>query len=78
MLFKVKKYRSHPYDYHVCEDENGRERRIDLLVNGDLPKDTTPESLVGKTVKVHHLHAYVEIAHDVEIIEEIKMVSTGM
>lgn len=53
------KYHVDSYDryqfLHYCTDEAGETFRIDIQVNGDLDKKLTPESLVGKTVSIHHL-----------------------
>ena len=63
MILKVIKDVDHPHNYHTCEDESGRLHRVDLLVNGDLPEETTPEDLVGKTVTVDYLAPYITIAY---------------
>ncbi len=71
MLLKVIRYEGPPLDYHVCVDEFGTERRIDLFVYGGFHgQDIKPEDLVGKTVNVERLHAYVEIAINVTIVKE--------
>lgn len=47
---------------------------VDLLVNGDFPKDTNPEDLVGKVFKAKYDYPYIAIAMDVnpEPITECK------
>jgi hypothetical protein len=68
MQFKVIKYEKGEM-YHICRDKDGIERRIDLLVSGDFPQSIDPESLVGKTVAASRTHVFLEIAHDVQIVE---------
>ncbi len=67
MILKVDLYCDSPLFYHKCTDEAGKNHRVDLLVNGDLEKGTTPESLVSKTVEVDYVYPYVEIAMNVRI-----------
>lgn len=58
-----------PYDHHLCRDvEDGMIYRIDLMVDGSL--DMKPEDLVGKTVKISHMHGYINIGHGVELVED--------
>jgi len=52
--------------YHVCKDECGDVWRLDLNVSGEI--DMT-ESLVGKTVQVESVHAYIGIASYVSLVE---------
>ncbi len=49
-------------DYHICDCEDGTNRRIDIMVDGTFMEGTTPESLIGNTYEVDRLIPYVEIA----------------
>lgn len=66
-VIKYNDYNVHPTNCHVCEDENGREMYIDLMVNGDFP-DKEPDFLIGKIVEIQ-THPYVSIADEVRIVE---------
>lgn len=60
MILNVIRYDETPYSAHKCnvyddEREYLYQTHIDLLVEGAFPKDTTPESLVGKTFYVEDL-----------------------
>lgn len=55
---------------HICSDEEGKEHRVDILVDGGI--DTakhSDEALIGRTVEVSFLTPFVEIAHDVRLID---------
>ena len=54
------------YDYHVCKGDDGKIYQIDLMVDGGLG-DIEPNTLIGKTVKISRMHAWVAIGHGVEI-----------
>ena len=54
-------------DLHICIDETGKERRIDIMVDGGFP-GMEPKSLIGKTIHIDYAFASVEIAHGVEVI----------
>jgi len=70
MKAKVIQYVEHEA-HHLCRFEGKCfDSRIDLLVSGCFPKETTPESLVGKTIEIGWLHPYVEIAEDVALAAE--------
>jgi len=69
MKLKVKSYSAAEY-YHLCVDENGNSHRIDLFVNGDLPKGLDNLDLVGKTVEVDYTSPYIEIGYGVTIVED--------
>jgi hypothetical protein len=64
------KYDIHPYDHHICQDEDGEEYRIDLMVDGGFSDDFDPKSLIGKTVEISDMHTYLYIAHNVRVIDE--------
>ncbi|KKN66016.1 hypothetical protein LCGC14_0476080 [marine sediment metagenome] len=72
MILKVRKYLDGVGQYyHECTDENGKEHRVDLMVNGDFhDSDITPEDLVGKTVSVDYTYPHIEIGMEVVIIPE--------
>jgi uncharacterized protein YuzB (UPF0349 family) len=69
MNIYVKSYNEHER-YHVCDvvdypvivHEN---LRIDLMVNRDFPKGTTPQSLVGNIYTCERLHPYIQLAMNV-------------
>jgi len=73
MKLRVLNYRKmdefNTIDYHICVDEEGQRYNIDLLVDGGLGK-IDPNELVGKTVKISRMHGYINIGHDVELVEE--------
>ncbi len=48
--------------HHVCQDENGHNIKVDMMVNGDFPVGTTPESLIGNTFGVKSLEPYTLLA----------------
>ena len=50
---------------HKCDCHDGTKRLVDLMVNGDFPQGTTPESLVGKTFDADYEHPYITIAMNV-------------
>jgi hypothetical protein len=53
-----------------CIDEDGNNHKVDLTVDGTLPKKYCERgSLEGKYVQVESLHPYVEIAMRVKIIK---------
>jgi hypothetical protein len=60
-------------EVHICQDEKGKERRVDLEVGarGDgLPLKR--KDLIGKTVEVEYVFPYIELAMDpIEIVEEV-------
>ena len=68
MKLKVLAYRPHPHQWHLCETESGEKIRVDLLINGDFPEETTDESLVGKVVSVDSIYGYEFIARGVKIL----------
>jgi len=74
MIFKVEKW-SESLQCYECLDEKGNFCRIDLLIDGSLVdsfslRKVNPQDLIGKTVEVGWVHAYIMIAHNVKIIEE--------
>jgi hypothetical protein len=48
----------------VCDDE-GMTRFVDLMVNGDFPEDTDPNSLVGKRFDADYDYPLIAIAMNV-------------
>lgn len=62
MRLTIMEYVPYPRDFHVCKDEFGKRHQVDMMVNGDFPEGTTPESLVGKTYECQYTHPNVEIA----------------
>lgn len=56
-------------DFHTCFDEEGKHYNIDLMVDGSLG-DMNPEDLVGRTVSISRMHAYISIGHDVTLEEQ--------
>ena len=69
MKLKVMSYNEREV-YHLCVDENGDSHRIDLFVNGDLPKGLDSLYLVGKTVEVDYTSPSIEIGYGVTIVED--------
>jgi len=72
MKLRVERYNSlcGPAYTHRCIDNEGQEHNVDLLVNGNFPKDIDPELFVGKTIEVERLCSYTEIGINVKIIEK--------
>jgi hypothetical protein len=64
---KIIEYLPHPHNFHVCIDETGKRRQIDLLTSGDMPNGTMPHSLVGMTASFDYTHPYLEMAEGVAI-----------
>lgn len=50
------------HQYHYCVDENKGSCRVDLMVNGDFPQDTDPQSLVGNTYEIDYKFPIIELA----------------
>ena len=75
------KFMGRPSGTHTClVSEPGRWDRkeyIDLMVNGDLPKDTDPESLVGRTFTAGYDYPYVSIAMYVREVTPRDPCATG-
>ncbi len=71
MLLKVIRWDS-KQNYHVCQDEEGNCRNIDLQVDGSLSEKNGPhfDDLVGREVSVVWTHPYIEIAHGVEVLPD--------
>jgi hypothetical protein len=51
---------------HKCKINN-KIRLVDLMINGDFPEETNPESLIGKTIEAEWEHPYISIATNVKI-----------
>lgn len=69
MKLGVKQYLPPPHDYHRCVDEEGREHKVDLMIDGTLPEfQDNPEKLVGLTVETFGLTPYVTIAMEPRIV----------
>lgn len=56
------------FNCHVCQDENGNKRRIDLFVSGCLPSNVDHESIIGRTVRYDYDHPFISLAEGVEIL----------
>lgn len=69
MKAKVLSYEPSPFDYCMCEMEDGSRKRIDLVSDGSFG-EMSPTELVGKTVEFERTHAYLSIAHGVRIVDE--------
>lgn len=54
----------------TCVNEDGKECRIDLFVNGDLPEETKAEDLIGKTVEVENIQPFLFLGSGIRIVEE--------
>jgi len=67
-LLKIIKYEDMPLMWHVCVDEAGQKHQIDIMIDGGFP-DTDPNDLVGKKISIGLLSPYLEIAHEVKVIE---------
>lgn len=52
---------------HVCLDSDGQKHRIDLMVNGDFPQGTEPDSLLGKRVSCDYTYPCVSIGMGVAL-----------
>lgn len=50
---------------HNCIDEQGEERKVDMMVNGNFSNGTDLNSLIGNTYEVGRIFPYAEIAMDV-------------
>ncbi len=48
------------HDYHVCIDERGIRKNIDLYTDRKL--GIKPEELIGREIEVEGLYPYLEIA----------------
>jgi hypothetical protein len=59
-------------DCHLCRDERGEVLRVDLMVCGTLPEDTTPQSLVGKVVTCESVHTFIFLAEGVAIDSDVQ------
>lgn len=53
---------------HLVEDEAGAKRFVDVMVNGDFPEETEPESIVGQRVECDYEYPYIAIAMNVRIL----------
>lgn len=53
-----------------CLDENGKKHLVDFLVHGSLPKGTTRDDLIGRTIEVEFLSPFVEIAYEPRFADE--------
>ena len=67
MRLKIVSY-SQCLDAHMCIGDDGREYRVDLLIDGGLgPLD--PAELLGKTVEVEFLNPYIYLALGVRLVD---------
>lgn len=70
MILKILEY-DKLRDIHICDDENGKRHRVDLMVDGRF-KGVDPMALVGQVAEVDYLHPYEEIASNVKLINPRK------
>ena len=68
MKAKVLSY-SEIYYAHYVETDDGEGLFIDLMINEDLPENTSPKDLIGKTVEWKDSSAFVSIAYDVSLVQ---------
>jgi len=54
---------------HRVKDESGVIRLVDVMINGDFPEETEPESIVGQKVEYRYEHPYIAIAMYVRVID---------
>lgn len=64
--YKVLKFDEH-FMCSICEDSEGNEHRIDLEVDGCLPKGVQERDLIGKRVSVSYIQPFCGIGIDVKI-----------
>lgn len=57
-------------NYHLCQLETGQKLRVDIFIDGTLPKNITMKNIIGKTIQWDRLHSFIVIAHGVSIINE--------
>jgi hypothetical protein len=62
----VKAWHEH-WQAHECIYAGSRCVFVDLLVDGSLP-DETPESLIGKTVRVDYVHGFLWIGASPKVV----------
>ena len=65
MTYKVISY-DQAQQAHLVEDSKVYRRLVDLMVHGDLPEDTQPQDLVGKTFTAEREFPFIAIAVGVE------------
>ena len=65
-ILKVDSY-NESEDYHFCTDEEGQQRKVDLITSGCLPDNIDKKSLIGREVEVEYTHCYLEMAEQVSI-----------
>jgi len=66
-IFKVIEYNP-THIYHTVKGNNGEIRRLDLMVNGDFPEGTKPESIVGQWVSWDRDFPYISIARNARVV----------
>lgn len=54
---------------HRVRDEKGVVRLVDIMVNGDFPEDTKPESLIGQKIQCDYEYPDVTIAVRARIVK---------
>ncbi len=57
----LRKLEGHLTGDYVCEHE-GKEIKVDLLVNGSMPEEYEDTDLTGYTIEVDSLHPYLYLA----------------
>ena len=67
---KVISYVPPPNDFHMCEDEAGNIRRIDVVTSGCLADELYGDALVGKLIEFDYTHPFIEMAEQVRLKEE--------
>lgn len=67
MKVKIVKYSKDQMCHRVI-GEDGIERFMDIMVNGDFPESQDEEELVGREVEYESEHAYISIAMNVCLI----------
>ena len=67
MVYEILEY-DKQYNCHVVRDAMGMRRFVDIMVNGDFPAGTEPESLVGQKVECDYEHPFIAIAMNVRVI----------
>ena len=58
------------YNCHVCTDEEGRERFIDVLVDGGIGHAISNADLTGRIVECEYVYPHVEIAMNVRFVDD--------
>lgn len=54
--------------YHDCVDEEGKIHRVDIRVDGGIPKVFEDKGLIGREIDCGYLHPFIEIANFVTLL----------